>query len=122
MLFIFMNFMPLTHEVFHYIPALLLGMNPRIDATWRRTHIEPAGTFKSLVVLLCPAALGILMLLLVIVMLREWLVGDRIQRIVFYIILIVFAVWLSGSASDVLRAIHFARTGRWKKLKPMQKE
>ena len=90
-----------AHELFHYIPAKLMGLNPTLK---RKTAArDDGGQLKNLIVILAPMAVGILGLILT-VLFRDQFASARPYRFIWLGILIFWIRWVMLSAIDVYNA------------------
>jgi hypothetical protein len=107
----YLNFpLDFAHELFHYIPAKLMGLNPTLKQ--KTTARDDGGQVKNLIVILTPLAVGLLGLVITL-LLKEQFASVRLYRFIWLGILIFWIRWVMLSAIDVYNASFILCVKHW---------
>lgn len=90
-----------AHELFHYIPAKLMGLNPTLKH--KAAARDDGGQAKNLITILTPLAVGLFGVAITL-LLKGQFDSVRLYRLIWLGILIFWIRWVMLSAIDVYNA------------------
>ncbi|HJS20070.1 MAG TPA: hypothetical protein VJ785_15085 [Anaerolineales bacterium] len=95
----------LAHEICHYIPAALFGLQPAIDSSWKKMRHAKTSGIKRLVILLSPAVIGLLGLTASLILTGGNFISSTFKRqIVLAAIYAFWFAWLAACRIDLHKA------------------